>query len=360
MTSDAPGPGTPGPGGPPDDVTEAVPSGSWPAELVPPPAPAEALQAPVPPAQDPTAGTWGAPPQPAPAAPAAPAAPQWDAQPAAPAPAAQPQPWGAATPPPAGGGWGAAPAPGQPPAQPGGQWGAPPPAQPAGWAPGPGAPGGPPPGAWNPQPAKSSNGCLKACLIVGAILVVVGILGVIGISFLGMQIASDLGVNPDGSVKSCELITNDELSSVFGSPAQALPMGGFVDSTIGQLLDRRVLASAPDCWIVGQDETSTTGRMARQDGGDASGDFASAKQAAQGQGYFAGDLSGYGDEAFCTGMSEAGSFGALVRAGGSLAYVGLIDPEAMQGDGLVIDENGGVTSPVTCERAARIAVALLR
>jgi hypothetical protein len=137
-------------------------------------------------------------------------------------------------------------------------------------------------------------------------------------------------------------------------------MGGFVDSTIGQLLDRRILADAPDCWIVGEDDSSITGRIARQDGGDASGDFASARQTAQGQGYFAGDLAGYGEQAFCTSMSEAGSFGALVLAGGRLAYVGLIDPVAMQGDGLIVDENNGLTSPATCERAARVAVALLR
>jgi hypothetical protein len=189
---------------------------------------------------------------------------------------------------------------------------------------------------------------------------VLGIVGVIGMSFLGLQIASDLGVSPDGSVKACELITNDQLSSVVGSPTQALPMGGFVDSTVGQLLDRRILADAPDCWIVGTDESSITGRLARQDGGDLSGDFEAARQQAQAGGYFAADLTGYGDEAFCTGMSEAGSFGALVLAGGDLAYVGLIDPVAMQGDGLVVDPGGNLTSPQTCELAARVAVEMLR
>ena len=74
-----------------------------------------------------------------------------------------------------------------------------------------------------------------------------------------------------------------------------------------------------------------TGRLARQDGGDASGDYQRARQEAEAGGYFAGDAGGVGDEAFCTGMSEAGSFGILVRAGGNLAYVSLLDPAAMEG-----------------------------
>ena len=55
-----------------------------------------------------------------------------------------------------------------------------------------------------------------------------------------------------------------------------------------------------------------------------------ARQEAEAGGYFAGEASGVGDEAFCTGMSEAGSFGILVRAGGNLAYVSLLDPAAME------------------------------
>ena len=99
-----------------------------------------------------------------------------------------------------------------------------------------------------------------------------------------------------------------------------------MDDTVGLILDQRVLPDAPDCWIVGTSATSGTGRLARQDGGDASGDFQRARQEAEAGGYFAGDAGGVGDEAFCTGMSDARSFGILVRAGGNLAYVSLLDP----------------------------------
>jgi hypothetical protein len=271
--------------------------------------------------------------------------PQWDAP--------------ATPPPPAAGGWGTPPAPGQPSGPPSGQWGAPPP-QLGGWGPAPGTPGAPPPGVWNPQPAQSGNGCLKACLIVGVVIVVLGIIGIIGISVVGLRFAQDLGVNSDGTMRACELLSNEDLGAALGSEAQALPMGSLVDNTVGRVLDRRALPDAPDCWIVSSSATSVTGRLARQDGGDASGDFQLARQAAEAGGYFAGDASGVGDEAFCTGMSEAGSFGILVRAGGNLAYVSLFDPTAMADDARQTDANGVIVSPEMCAQAGAVALAMLR
>lgn len=339
MSSDAPGGELPDTGRPPEPRDEEpAAAGEWPAELVPPPAPVQ--QAPV---------GWGSVP---PSAPGTIQPPQWDVP---------------VTPPSAGGDWGAPPAPGQtsvppsvPPASPqSGQWGAPP-SQAGGWGPAPGVPGGPPPGAWNPQPAQSGNGCLKACLIAGGVLVVLGIIGVIGIAILGMRFAEDLGVNPDGSMQACELLTNEELGTALGSPAEALPLGGLVDDTVGLILDQRVLPDAPDCWIVGTSATSGTGRLARQDGGNASGDYQRARQEAETGGYFAGDADGVGDEAFCTGMSDAGSFGILVRAGGNLAYVSLLDPATVEGASLQTDANGVIVSPETCARAGAVALAMLR
>ncbi len=337
MSSDAPGGDLPDTGRPPDpgDEPPAV-AREWPAELVPPPAPVQ--QAP--------AGWGSVPASVPPSAPGSVQPPRWDVP---------------ATPPAAGGGWGAPPgqSSGQPSVPPSGQWGAPPP-QPGGWGPAPGTPGGPPPGAWNPQPAQSGNGCLKACLIVGGVLAVLGIIGIIGITVLGMRFAEDLGVNPDGSMKACELLTNEELGTALGGPAEALPMGGLVDSTVGLVLDRRVLPDAPDCWIVGSSATSATGRLARQDGGDLSGDYQRARQEAEAGGYFAGEASGVGDAAFCTGRSDAGSFGILVLAGGDLAYVSLLDPAAMEGGAFQTDANGVIVSPETCARAGAVALAMLR
>ncbi len=375
MSSDAPKGDLPDTGRPPDSNDEPpAAAGEWPAELVPPPAP-EAPAAPgitAPAASDEVTVTgWTVPATAAPPAAAAPApapvqqAPAgWGSVPPSAPGTVQPPQWDApATPPPAAGGWGAPPSPGgpsvPPSSPPSGQWGTPPP-QPGGWGPAPGAPGGSPPGAWNPQPAQSSNGCLKACLIVGGVLVVLGIIAVIGITVLSLRFADDLGVNPDGSMQACELLTTEELSAALGGPAEALPLGGLVDSTVGLVLDQRLLSDAPECWIVGASETSVTGRLARQDGGDASGDFQRARQDAESGGYFAGEANGVGDEAFCTGMSEAGSFGILVRAGGNLAYVSLLDPTAMEGGAFETDANGVIVSPETCARAGEVALAMLR
>jgi hypothetical protein len=195
---------------------------------------------------------------------------------------------------------------------------------------------------------------------VGAVLLVVTIIGIIGIAALGIRFAQDLGVNSDGSMKACELLANDELSAALGGEAQALPMGGLVDNTVGRVLDRRALPDAPDCWIVSSSATSVTGRLALQDGGDASGDYRRSRQEAEAGGYFAGEASGVGDEAFCTGMSEAGSFGILVRAGGRLAYVSLLDPAAIKGGALQVDANGVTVSPETCAQAGAVALAMLR
>ena len=324
MSSDAPGGDLPATGRSPEGAPEPAPAGWGPA----PSSASGTVQPPqwdAPASQPPVSGGWGAPPA--------------TSQPAAPPP-------GPPSAPPA--------------APPSGQWGAPPQQAGGGWGPAPGTPGGPPPGAWNPQPAQTGNGCLKACLIVGGIIVVLGIIGIIGISIVGIRFAEDLGVNPDGSIKACELITNEELGAALGSETEALPLGGLVDSTVGQVLDRRALPDAPACWIVGSSAASMTGRLARQDGGDASGDYQRARQDAEAGGYLAGDADGVGDEAFCTGMSDTGSFGILVRAGGSLAYVSLLDPAALEDGVFETNATGVVVSPETCAQAGAVALAMLR
>ncbi|MHB8892965.1 MAG: hypothetical protein ACYC65_13075 [Candidatus Limnocylindrales bacterium] len=324
-----------------------------------------------------TPGTWGAPqqptPQPAPQQPAS--APAWGApppqQPAPQQPAPQQQPasapaWGVPPPqqptpqqqPSAPGAWGAPP-PQQPTAwgppaqqQPPGGWGGPP-QQAPGWAPGgPGAPGGPPVG-WAPAPAKSGgNGCLKGCLIVGGIGVVLLIIVFIVLTIFAQRFAADLGIGPDGTLTECSIISSSDLSDALKGDAEALPLGGIVDATIGQLLDKRVIPDADDCWIAG--ENTATGRIARQSG-NGSGSFNSARDAAQNGGYFAGDVSGVGDEAFCTGMSEAGSFGILVRRGDTLVYVSLINASITTGSGFETNQDGVTTSPETCDLAGKVA-----
>jgi hypothetical protein len=198
---------------------------------------------------------------------------------------------------------------------------------------------------------------------VAIIVIVLVIIAVAALFVLGRQMVSDLGVNPDtGQVTECSLVSNDKLDAVFGgSNAQAMPMGGIADATIGQVLDKRVLKDAPDCWIVASGTAqSVTGRIAAQDGLNASGDFQSAKSAAQADGYFGGDAQGFGEEAFCTGASEAGSFGILVHSGGRLVYVSLLDPRSGAIGDWVVTPDGVTTSPETCRLAGEIAAAVLQ
>ena len=155
-------------------------------------------------------------------------------------------------------------------------WGAAPAAVPPGQVP---AGGGTPP--WNPAPAKSSgNGCLKACLIVGAILVVLFFIAVAGIVFLGNQIIKSVPVDEQGNLQACPFVSNDQLSSVLGAGTKAVPLTGFFDATIGIILDKRVLPDAEDCWIT-SDGATGTGRIARYQGSDAGAKFQAEKQAAQ-------------------------------------------------------------------------------
>jgi hypothetical protein len=330
MASDTPGPGSPEGVPASNGEPAATPTGGeWPAELVPPEAP-PAVPQPSEPA--------------APAAEPAPAPPAWG-QPAPPPPAQQQA-----------GGWGQAPAP-----QPGAAWGAAPQQQPGGWAPGPGVPGGPP-ASWAPEPARSGNGCLKACLIVGGILVALFIVLGIAMAAFGIKFAQDMGFNTDGTRKSCDLITDDQLAQVMGGAPTAMPLGGLVDATMGQVLDKRVLADAPDCWLVEGSGSGVTGRLAMEDSTNAAGSFAREKEGAQSGGYLAYETTGSdgpGDESFCTGVSEALSVGVLVRSGNRLAYVSLMDGRAAATD-LETTADGVSTSPAMCDLAAQIAAEMLR
>jgi hypothetical protein len=192
---------------------------------------------------------------------------------------------------------------------------------------------------------------------VGGILVVVAIVGFLALGALVSQFASDMGIDGEGNLKTCELIAAGDVESILGPDAQATPMGGLVDNTIGRALDQRILPDAPDCWLISGMGSNVTGRIAQQDG-NASGTFASSRQAAEAGGYFAGDAS-FGDEAFCTAMTEVGSFGILVRRGDSLAYVSLLDADMMEAQNFEVGPDGQLVSAQTCDLAGRIAEATL-
>lgn len=284
------------------------------------------------------AGWGGAAPQPAPPAPMP-----------APQPAPQPQ-WASA---PTGPGWSSAPPPQAPGPQPG--WG------------GPGQPG------FAPGPAQSSgNGCLKGCLIVGVLLVVVAIVGVIGITVLGFKLASDIGVDPNSptGLKDCPIVSTEQLKPILGADTEAHPLSGLIDATVGMALDKRVLANAQNCWVGASGNADATpqpgatldlnftggfGRIAKYSGGDAGSVFAQEKANAQKGSYFAVDVPNAGDQAFCTAWSDQyPATGALVRKGNDLVYVSFLIGGTLYFDETQAD-SGATYSPKACSDAVMIA-----
>ena len=335
-----------------------------------------------------------------PSTPAGGAVPGWGQAPAQP-PGGSPGPAGGAVP-----GWGQAPVPTQPPAAapadattptavpaapppaaaPTAGWdqspaAPPPPSGPqAGWGGSPTAPtapgsaGGQPPGTWNPQPAQSSgsSGCLKIILILIAIGVIGFFLLIAGLVFLGNRLADEVGVNGDGTIgKACTIIDDATLRDQLGGSAEAIELTGLYDATIGIILDKRVLPDAYDCWITA-DESTPVGRIARYVGGDAASVFQAERQRAaptsqdqgggvsiENSGYFAGDVSGLGDEAFCTGVSTAIQAGVLVRKGDTLVYVSLSGPSDGSTPDFGITDDGVVTAPSICASAQGLAARIL-
>ncbi len=260
-------------------------------------------------------------------------------------------------------GWGQQPQepPQAPQQQPG--WGAPPPQAPQqqpGW----GAP--PPQAGWNPAPpAKSSgNGCLKGCLIIGGILLVLAIIVVVGISILGARIAGDMGIGANGQLKECSYVSNSDLETVLGKDATALPISGIADATIGLALDKRVLKDAGNCLIGSGSNSGTStdsgafGRIAKYSGGDSSSKFDAEKKAADTGGYLGDSVSGLGDQAFCTAPSTGSGaaeiypgVGVLVRKGNDLVYVSMLDASPIASDG---------NFATTCELAQKVAKLVIK
>ena len=73
-------------------------------------------------------------------------------------------------------------------------------------------------------------------------------------------------------------------------------------------------------------------------------------------GYFGGDVSGVGDEAFCTGLSNAIMGGVVVRKGDTVVAVSVGPPSEGQQTVPDMENVGGVTTaPGLCKLAQDIA-----
>jgi hypothetical protein len=243
-------------------------------------------------------------------------------------------------------GFGPAGGPPPPPAPAGAPAGEPPPPPPAsppvtpapGWGPEPGTPTGPQgwvsptevPSAWGAaspsaqvgwdRPPSGNNGCLRACLIVGGILVAAVIVGGIALSIFVGQIIEQVQENPDAVFGGeCQLVSAFEVGDALGQDVEVLALEGLADGTMGAILDKRLLPDATDCWILGD---GTTGRIAVVDS-DAETVFRNSRADAEAS-FLYGDVDGIGDEAFCTTISQQGSGGVMVRFGERVVYVSLV------------------------------------
>ena len=172
---------------------------------------------------------------------------------------------------------------------------------------------------WDRPPA-GSNGCLKGCLIVGAVVAVLLVVAVVGLIVAGGRLVDQIQQNPDAVFGGqCPFVSPLEVSDALGTDAQVYELDGFAGGMMGAILDKRLLGDAPDCYIVAQD--GTTGRIAVLDGG---GQTAFDAAAAEGEHFRARDAE-IGDEAFCTTIDGNGFGGVLVRFGERVVYVSMLD-----------------------------------
>lgn len=173
---------------------------------------------------------------------------------------------------------------------------------------------------WDRPPA-GNNGCLRACLIVGGIIAVLVVIGGIAASIFVGQLVEQVQQDPEAVFGGeCQLVSSFEVSDALGEDVQVQELSGLMDTTLGAVLDKRLLPNATDCWILGEDGTS--GRIAVVDQ-DAQAVFANGRAEADGH-FLLADLGDVGDEAFCTTIDQQGSAGILVRFGQRVVYVSLL------------------------------------
>jgi hypothetical protein len=246
----------------------------------------------------------------------------------------------------------------------------------SGWQEPPPTPPAPPSGSgWQ---ATSGGGGGSGCVKIALIIVVLAVATVTVLFLLAGNVLNNLGRggngigNGDGIVGSedCQFLSDAEAKAVLGGQADAMELAGLFDATIGLIIDKRVLPDAPDC-VVTDGQRAYLARIAVAGGGTTAfaAERARAEPSSQDQGgglsvenpgYFGGDVAGLGDEAFCTGLSDAIMAGVVVRQGDRVVYVSV--GSAAEGQ-TVPDMNttpdGVVTSPGLCALAQELARAVL-
>jgi hypothetical protein len=213
------------------------------------------------------------------------------------------------------------------------------------------------------------NGCAIAALVVVGLFVVGGLV----VALLGGLVFHRVSKNLERNLtaQDCPILSTDKARELFGPNAEAstIPLSGLV----APVFDNRVLADSASCWVTDADNERTI-VLYHREGGDAHGRYRQEHDAAQptsedrgnglsveNEGYFDKDVSGLGDEAFCTASSLSGATGVLVRHGDRLVYVSVqpgpdeFDPADLgtKPDSMVI------TNGKLCDEAQRAARAII-
>jgi len=217
-------------------------------------------------------------------------------------------------------------------------------------------------------------GCLKVGIILGVILIVGLIVFVFLIGQLFSGVLRSAGVNPDelannpnGIGADCPFLSDQAARDLVGGNADASDFSGLLGATLGLVVDMRALPDAPDCLITDGEKTYLV-RIAKSEGNGPAvyaDEKANAQPTSQDQGggvtlensgYFGGDVSGVGDEAFCTGLSNAIMGGVVVRKGDTVVAVSVGPPSEGQQTVPDMENVGGVTTaPGLCKLAQDIA-----
>jgi hypothetical protein len=201
------------------------------------------------------------------------------------------------------------------------------------------------------------SGCLIAVLVVFGLLVVGGV-GVVVLGAVVFHKAKDkleenVGGKLDVIPSDCPVLSNSKARDLFGSNAEAstIPLSGLV----APVFDNRVLGDSGSCWVTNADNQRTI-ILYHREGGDAHARYQQEHDAAQptsedrgngltveSEGYFDKDISGLGDEAFCTATAFTGATGVLVRNGDNLLYVSIQPgPDEFDSSDLDINSDTGV------------------
>jgi hypothetical protein len=219
------------------------------------------------------------------------------------------------------------------------------------------------------------SGCAIAALVVFGLLVVGGIgvvvLGTVVFHKAKHTLEQNVGGKLDIVPSDCPVLSNAKARDLFGSNAEAstIPLSGLV----APVFDNRVLADSDSCWVTNADKQRTI-ILYHREGGDAHARYQQEHDAAQpasqdrgngltvtSEGYFDKDVSGLGDEAFCTGMTFSGATGVLVRQGDRLLYVSIqLGPDEFDPSQLGTNsETGVITNEKQCDEAQKAARAIL-